>query len=178
MIEPWTQTRGGKRFDTFDPKPEQFDIFDIATALSRICRFNGHTIKFYSVAEHCVLMAGAVSKQNKFSALMHDVSEAYLPDMPGPIKGHFKSFIDAENVIMNAAADRYRFAWPLPDEVNEADARILMDEKAQAMEHEPCDWGINYNPLGVRLKFWKPERACQKFVEAAIRFTPHAGNIP
>lgn len=164
MIEPWTQTRGGKRFDTFDPKPEQFDIFDIATALSRICRFNGHTIKFYSVAEHCVLMAGAVSRQNKFAALMHDVSEAYLPDMPGPIKGHFQSFIDAENVIMKAAADRFRFAWPLPDEVKEADARILMDEKKQAMGPSPCDWGIDCKPLGVKLKFWPFGLAQNKFL--------------
>ena len=50
----WIQTFTGKRMYPLDPKPEDICIEDIAHALSNICRFTGHTKKFYSVGEHSI----------------------------------------------------------------------------------------------------------------------------
>ena len=44
----------GKHFDPIHPVPEKIDVKDIAHALSLICRANGHTRFFYSVAQHSI----------------------------------------------------------------------------------------------------------------------------
>jgi hypothetical protein len=53
----WLQTNSGGRFYPFNPRVEDVNIADIAHALSLLCRYGGHVDRFYSVAEHCVLMA-------------------------------------------------------------------------------------------------------------------------
>lgn len=53
----WMQTYTGRRFYPLDPRPDEIDPEDIAHALSLLCRYGGHVDRFYSVAEHCVLMS-------------------------------------------------------------------------------------------------------------------------
>jgi uncharacterized protein len=77
-------TYTGKLVAPFNLKPEDVCIEDIAHSLSLQCRFNGHCEKFYSVAEHCVHMADLC--MFSLVALMHDASEAYLLDIPKPLK--------------------------------------------------------------------------------------------
>src|SRR4051812_33702567 len=65
---------------------------DIGHALSNLCRFTGHTARFYSVAEHSLHVWAAVlnlfkgTKRDGLYALLHDASEAYLVDIPRPLK--------------------------------------------------------------------------------------------
>src|SRR5271156_4912831 len=80
----WIQTFTGKKFYPFNPKPQDIDIRDIAHALSNICRFTGHTKRFYSVAEHSRNVAKLVPAHMKLQALLHDASEAYLCDIARP----------------------------------------------------------------------------------------------
>ena len=47
----------GKHFDPMDPGNQDFNIVDIAHALSLICRGNGHIRFFYSVAQHSIACA-------------------------------------------------------------------------------------------------------------------------
>lgn len=61
-------------------------IEDIAHALAQNNRYNGHTIKPYSVAQHSVLVSQHVPSYLAFQALMHDASECYTTDLPSPIK--------------------------------------------------------------------------------------------
>src|SRR4051812_13091677 len=48
-------TYGGGTIEPLNPDPADIDIRAIAHALSQQCRWTGHTSRFYSVAEHCVL---------------------------------------------------------------------------------------------------------------------------
>lgn len=57
----WMQTYTGRRFYPLDPRSDEIDPADIAHALSLLCRYGGHVDRFYSVAEHCVLMSEWVS---------------------------------------------------------------------------------------------------------------------
>ena len=75
MKEPWIQTYTGKQYAYFECGPEQICIEDIARALSNLCRFTGHCKKFYSVAQHSVLVSHRT--KNPFLGLMHDADEAY-----------------------------------------------------------------------------------------------------
>lgn len=82
-------TSTGRIIDLLNPSEDQIDIDDIATALSRICRFGGHSNVTYTVAQHSVLVMHLVSKvfpSINLEALLHDASEAYLGDVISPLK--------------------------------------------------------------------------------------------
>ncbi|MEM4379972.1 MAG: hypothetical protein QXL01_04720, partial [Thermoplasmatales archaeon] len=83
-MEPWIETYSGKKFDYL--AQSELDIEDIAHALSNLCRFNGHTRVFYSVAEHSVNVSSMVPPELKIAALLHDAAEAYIGDVPSPLK--------------------------------------------------------------------------------------------
>lgn len=161
----WMQTSDGGQFWPLDPKPSEIRIEVIAHALAMQCRYAGHCIRFYSVAEHCVHMARAVSKPNKLWALLHDASEAYLTDVIRPLKPHLPGYYEAEKRVMDAVIDRFGLASVMPSEVKNADNRILVDERTQNMVQTPHEWvSDGLEPLGVDLMFWPPDAAKMKFL--------------
>ena len=90
------QTFTGIGFDPINPDPKLIKIEDIAHALSNQCRFSGHARSFYSVAQHsahCAEIACLASNAPLARAmLLHDASEAYLLDMPRPLKKAFPQY--------------------------------------------------------------------------------------
>jgi hypothetical protein len=163
----WMQTYTGKQFWPMDPRASEIDPDDIAHALSLLCRYGGHCSEFYSVAEHCVLMSHAVSPENALTALLHDASEAYLVDVPRPIKRSPKmeAYRVAEARMMDAIAVRFGLSdgsgdwwYTLPTDVKQADTRILVDERARLMSlGRDLDWGLDaVEPLGVKIQCWSP----------------------
>jgi hypothetical protein len=159
----WMQTATGKQFWPLDPRAEEIDIEDIAHALGNLCRYGGHSRTFYSVAEHCVLMSRAVAPENAAWALLHDASEAYLVDVPRPIKPALAGYREAEERLMRAVCSRFGLPPAVPDEVKVADHQILTDERWQAMAPPPVPWSTAGTPLGVVLEFWSPARARVEF---------------
>lgn len=167
----WMQTFTGRQFWPMDPRPEEVAIADIAHALSLACRYAGHCRRFYSVAEHCVLMAWAVEPRHQLWALMHDASEAYLVDVPRPLKPYLPGYKVAEAAVMLAICARFGLPAEMPAAVHAADNRILHDELAQAMAAPPMPWNLPGEPLGVTLQFWEPQRAEFEFVSLFDRLT-------
>lgn len=160
----WMQTYSGKQFWPMDPRAEEIDIEDMAHALSMQCRYAGHCMRFYSVAEHCVHLSRRVSEENALWALLHDASEAYLVDVPRPVKPYLKGYRAAEDVVMSAICGRFDLPLVMPAEVGEYDTRILNDEFAQNMAPPPSPLIDMGEPLGVELRFWPPEIAKLKFL--------------
>ncbi len=157
----WMQTYSGRRFYPLDPRPDQIDAEDIAHALSLLCRYGGHVDRFYSVAEHCVLMSRAVAPENALAALLHDATEAYVVDVPRPLKRVLEgNYADIETSTWLAIAGRFHVAGDLPSEVKEADTRILLDERNELMRRAER-WGVDddYEPLNVRITGWSPPAA-------------------
>jgi 5'-deoxynucleotidase YfbR-like HD superfamily hydrolase len=76
----------GVKIDLVNPDIGTIQILDIANALSLICRFGGHLSRFYSVAQHSVLVAALAPKELKKEALLHDAPEAYVGDVIKPLK--------------------------------------------------------------------------------------------
>src|SRR5258708_302056 len=82
----WMQTYTGRAYWPADPRAEDVCIEDIAHALSLLCRYTGHCKRFYSVAEHSILISQVVPPEYAFFGLMHDAQEAYINDLARPIK--------------------------------------------------------------------------------------------
>lgn len=164
----WIMTYRGRQFRPFAPRPEDVDIIDIAQALSNTCRYGGHVRRFYSVAEHCVHLARWVPREHAFDALMHDAAEAYLGDIPRPIKRApaMGAWRDAEWLVERAIGLRFGVTFPMPAAVHEADGRILLDEWAELMPPTEEDIGVSGTPLGVTIECWAPEMARRKFLDA------------
>jgi len=83
-------TRSGG-VDLLDFTREDVNFDDIAHALGNQCRFNGHTMDFYSVAQHCVRVADLLDRRGyplelQLFGLLHDAGEAYLGDITVPVQ--------------------------------------------------------------------------------------------
>jgi flavin-dependent thymidylate synthase len=101
----WMQTYSGGRFYPGDPRIEQIELTDIARALSRICRYAGHCEQFYSVAQHSVYVSGMVPPEHALCALMHDATEAYLVDIPRPLKRMLAGYTVLEDRLWRVIAE-------------------------------------------------------------------------
>lgn len=146
----WLQTFSGVMFYPIDPRPEEVLIEDIAHSLSNQCRYAGHTNTFYSVAEHCYRMSYIVPKEDALWALLHDASEAYLVDLPRPIKHYSKLgevYIMLENRVMRAVVKRFNLPIPCPFSVHRADNIMLSTEKRDLMKLPPKPWVETEKPL-------------------------------
>jgi hypothetical protein len=133
------------------------------------CGFGGHCLRFYSVAEHSVLLARKVSAENRLWALLRDASEAYLVDVPRPLKPFLVGYREAEEKIMRAVCERFGLLAEMPAEVKELDTRILTDEMQQNMAPPPIAWSTAAEPVGVKLQFWSPPRAKREFLAELSR---------
>lgn len=136
-------TSTGKWFDILKPSPSIIELQDIASALSKLCRFGGHCSQFYSVAEHSILAAELMRQRHGDNqtllrwALLHDASEAYVVDIPRPAKRQLGDYARIEEAIQRAVAERFGLPWPMPSEVHEVDNDILSLELRAYMPNQP-----------------------------------------
>lgn len=156
----WMQTYSGRRFYPLDPRPSEIEPEDIAHALSMLCRYAGHVDRFYSVAEHCLLMSGAVAPEHALAALLHDATEAYVVDVPRPLKRYLPEYRGIEDRVWGAIAIRFGLDLEVPAEVKEADTRILLTER-DALMRNAGRWSQDdtYEPLAVQIEAWAPGEA-------------------
>ena len=162
--DSWMQTVSGGVFSPFAPEPNSIKIEDIAHALSNICRYNGHTRVFYSVAQHSVLVSQHCPHEHRLSGLLHDGAEAYLADIVRPVKPYLPDYRHLEARLEKAISERFGVPHPMPAIVKEIDTRILHDERNQLMTKPPRDWNIPGEPLGIEIDPWAPDRARQTFL--------------
>lgn len=165
ITDIWLQTFTGKRFYPLNPIIDDINIEDIAHALSLLCRFGGHVDRFYSVAEHCVLLAEWVNKENALAALLHDATEAYVVDMPRPIKYLLSEYREIELRAWYAITNKFNVELTLPDQVKEGDNRILLNECNTLMSKRER-WSIDdlATPLPIKIQGWSPLRAEKEYL--------------
>lgn len=164
----WLQTYTGRAFWPLDPRPEDVDLLDIAASLARQARYNGHTARFYSVAEHSLLISRAVPAEFALWGLMHDAAEAYLGDVITPVKRLIPDYKALEAGVMAAICARFGLSADEPDAVKQCDRRILTDERQCLMPHAPMPWREQEPALGVRLLCLAPDDAMHAFLRRFI----------
>lgn len=122
------RTHSGQYVNVFNPDPDTILIDDIAHSLAHQCRWGGHISRFYSVAQHSLYCSFLISDPElKLAALMHDASEAYLLDIPRPIKKKLYDYKHIEHRLMSVIAEKFGFNyWPMDKAVKQAD-EIMLD---------------------------------------------------
>jgi hypothetical protein len=175
----WMQTFCGVKFDLERPTPEMVVLDDIAHALAYTTRFGGHCGRYYSVAEHSLLVALQLGLGPFETAgrdlfrwgLMHDAAEAYVGDLLQPLRllPELAAFRLVEARVLEAI--RLRFGLPPLEEyksdVREADLQLLALESCSVLGGQVEPWAVTQEPAEVVIEFWSPERAEQEFLNAA-----------
>lgn len=176
MTEPagsFIQTTSGRRIDPFAPRPEDLDIEDIAVALSNQCRFGGHIRRYYSVAQHACLVSELVEERGGGVAdclwgLLHDASEAYLVDLPHPLKHRSelgRLYREAETGLQAAICERFGLPPDPPSGLKAIDRALLATER-RALAQEAWHWPelANVEPLAVEIEPLAPAPAAAGFL--------------
>ncbi len=166
------ETHTGRSFRPLAPVAADIDVRDIAHALSHQCRFSGHVHVHYSVAEHSVrvselLERGGFANWIQLWGLLHDASEAYLVDIPSPLKSTpvFALYRDAEKALMLAVCERFGLPLDEPREVAIADAVLVATEARDLMPFNPPHWiGLVEAPLPETIKPWHSSVAKREFL--------------
>lgn len=145
----------GILFDVFNPNEENIKIEDIAHSLSNVCRYGGHSPKFYSVAQHCVICSFEEgTTKEKLEFLLHDASEAYLADMPRPIKRNMPNYVEMEDNLLALIFKKFELNFPLSERVHEVDDKVLAYEYRSFFEIQDKNFD-----------FWTPEYSKKMFLD-------------
>jgi hypothetical protein len=167
------QTVSGRWINPLTPDVGQIDIGDIAQALANTCRFGGHSRRFYSVAQHSAIVSDVCAERGAspaeaLVALLHDAAEAYLVDLPHPIKHRSDlgpPFQRAEKGMEEAIAVRFELGPP-PADMKSIDRSLLATERrtfTSTLDSWPELEGVE--PLPIEIGPWDPPRARREFLE-------------
>ncbi|KYG67950.1 HD family phosphohydrolase [Bdellovibrio bacteriovorus] len=165
----WVITLSGTRFNILDPDPAAVRMEDIACALARQARFNGHTRFFYSVGQHSCLGAEvSPTKEIALHMLFHDATEAYVGDLVSPVKALLPDFEIIESRIHWAISQKFNLEFPLPKVVKQIDRRLLATEVRDLITKDLASWNIGEDePFEFPIIPWPPEVTEARFLEIA-----------
>ena len=143
-------TRSGIYFDFEHPTEAMVELRDIAHALARINRYNGHIAHHYSVAEHSILTSLLVPPQYAREALMHDAHEFVVGDMTAPLKAHVPGYAAVEERVRTVVARKFGLPLDVSAPVKTADQMMVRLEQRMVMENTDAPWvDLPMPPLSI-----------------------------
>ena len=165
------QTHTGRRFYPLDPRQDDIALTDIAHALSHVCRFGGHCRHFYSVAQHSVLVASILPPRLQLAGLLHDATEAYLIDLPTPIKAALPDYKVMETKLAGLIEQAFGVSFDDPL-IHQADRIALVTEARDLIDpNTPTLWGYKDAPLTFRISPQSSNVARGEFLKAFFTLT-------
>jgi 5'-deoxynucleotidase YfbR-like HD superfamily hydrolase len=175
------RTVSGRMVDVWNFQPSDFNIVDACHNLSQINRFGGATRYPYSVGQHSCLIAtiecaqcfGANRQLHRKQKFAHDLSEAYVGDMPRPIKylDEMAGYREAETRVQAVIFDVLGLPAVLPPCVHEADNQMLVREGIELMNY---DYSPQYgSPANVKIEQMSAEAVRLWFMETFRKLFLH-----
>lgn len=170
------QTHTGTIFYPLDPRIEDIELEDVAHGLSHKARFTGHTRRLYVTAEHSVrvsLHLGACGRSlmEQFVGLHHDDTDAYLPDVPTPLKilPEFKWFRDLEHHLQDMCFTKFGCRIDDYSVIKNSDIVLLLTEKRDLMPTKNGNWKHKYTqepiPEPYFIEPWEPTVAKKIYLD-------------
>uniref|UniRef100_I2PWP0 HD superfamily hydrolase n=1 Tax=Desulfovibrio sp. U5L TaxID=596152 RepID=I2PWP0_9BACT len=151
----WFPTFSGSLFDVLDHTTRDINIRDIAHSLSMQCRFGGHCQRYYSLAEHCVILSRLVDKRLALCALLHEAAHAYVQEMSVPLRPLLEGYQELAQRIWGTVAKRFHLPATLPEAIRKSDLRLLATEIEFLLLPTPKPWLPGVRPytleaLGIK----------------------------
>lgn len=178
LAEGWITTYTGIQFYYTKARPEDISIEDIAHALSNTSRYAGHCSKFYSVAEHSVKVSQLVIKMSRYHdaqaglvALLHDAAEAYMCDIPTPLKKALSLYLVIEKSIMSMVYEKFNLREKSHNISTTALTKLIdtniRDFEVEALFTKPTGWPMlqTYDSHYVKIDCWSPNKAEKMFLK-------------
>lgn len=155
------RTYSGLHIDPFNPDVGSISLIDISHALSNSCRYGGHCPRFYSVAEHSCFVADLMELDGRpieylRVGLLHDAEEAYLTDIPTPIKRQMPEYTARGDHLREQIFRRFSLEPGLYASIKP------YDTDAYELERKFL-WTKEYVPL-------TPEVAKQQFLNRCVEY--------
>lgn len=169
-------TVNGMKLDLLAPRESSIISGDIAHALNMIPRFNGHTEQRYSVLKHSLVVAHFAPHHLKLHALLHDASEAYICDIPSPLKALMKDYKRIERRIQNCIYSAYNVETDCASRkwVKDIDLRVYWCEEI-VLRLNNLDVPVSDNMLAYVANMAEVDdsvahmRFCEELMEYSIR---------
>lgn len=181
---PWILMASGRSWVLTAPTPDRVHWPDIAESLAKICRWNGHTIAFYSVAQHCCLVADTLPPWQRLHGLLHDAHEAVLGDVTTPVKDALRALGagDAlDRLVATTDAAIFRAAGlpaAMPRDaaaaIRHADLTLLSTERRDLLAPGARPWPPMPDPLPQRIDPWPWPKAAEEWLTRLDRHLPYA----
>ena len=207
-LEGVNQITHGRYFWPLEPDHpgNDFDIEFIAHVLAGERRWAGVTMDIngdpsdYSVAQHCVHLADIVNLNRAtllsdvdwsgevaptLYGLLHDASEAYLRDVPRPIKAKLGDYYAVEAALMRKIISVFKvpMSAAVQNAVRKVDDMMIFLER-DALVGKPCvpytnendHPGISIHSVVPEFYVWDAKTAKRKFLEKFEEITTTGGN--
>lgn len=155
----------GNFYSYLNPEQNVWSIEDIALSLSNLCRFGGQIGKFYSIAQHCVLVSYIIDPEFALDGLLHDGVEAFMVDIPTPLKSLLPDYKALEEKHEAEMFRRFGLQYPMVPAVRKADGELLIAEVRDMKPAHPMwdGYGIDASHVPT-ITPWTAEEAWVKFM--------------
>lgn len=179
VTEQYIEMHDGSKFYIHDPV---FKWAQIAYSLANSFRWNGQSSRLITVAEHSIRVSYE-TEGDPLEALLHDVTETWLPDFPGPFKALLPDYVRLETYLWESFVDWFNNTMQphslkktMSHETKEADWRVLFIEARELMPTQGRDW-VNAHKymctgLDMPCHFWTPAEAELRFLNRLDELTP------
>lgn len=167
----------------------EVNLEDVVHGLALQCRFAGQLGRFYSVAQHSVILSKLFFEEDyPLYALLHDADEAYLPDIPRPWKDEFPEFNKLGARVRRWVLRSIGLEGSIPKEIEEMD-RDIAHAEAHYIGPATTNWvepakAAFFDP-SLFERIWTPEEAIIEYrralKEALLEHklkAPRKGDVP
>lgn len=168
----------GKFYSYLNPEKNDWTIEDIALSLSNLCRYSGQVGKFYSIAQHCYHVSYAIDQRYALDGLLHDGVEAFMVDVPTPLKVLLPDYKALEEKHEAELFSRFGLEYPMRPEVHKADREMLLaevrDMKARNPHWDKFGAGLDVTHI-PHIVPWTPQKARKMFLKRFYQLTAKKG---